>query len=181
VNYREAYNLFACNGILFNHESPRRGETFVTRKITRAVARIVEGLQDILLLGNLNAKRDWGYAPEYVEGMWRILQQDEPEDFVMATGVNHTIREFAELAFKELDIYIEWQGNGINEIGINTQTGKQIIGIDENYYRPTEVDQLLGDPTKAKEKLDWESKTSFEDLIKMMVRADWDKVKRRGY
>ena len=113
--------------------------------------------------------------------MWRILQQDEPEDFVMATGVNHTIREFAELAFKELDIYIEWQGNGINEIGINTQTGKQIIGIDENYYRPTEVDQLLGDPTKAKEKLDWESKTSFEDLIKMMVRADWDKVKRRGY
>jgi len=181
VNYREAYNLFACNGILFNHESPRRGETFVTRKITRAVARIVEGLQDILLLGNLNAKRDWGYAPEYVEGMWRMLQQDEPEDFVMATGVNHTIREFAELAFKELDIYIEWQGNGINEIGINTQTGKQIIGIDENYYRPTEVDQLLGDPTKAKEKLDWESKTSFEDLIKMMVRADWDKVKRRGY
>ena len=181
INYREAYNLFACNGILFNHESPRRGETFVTRKITRAGARIKEGFQEIVLLGNLNTKRDWGYAPEYVEGMWRMLQQDEPEDFVMATGVNHTIREFAELAFKELDIYIEWQGNGINEIGINTQTGKQIIGIDKNYYRPTEVDQLLGDPTKAKEKLDWESKTSFENLIKMMVRADWDKVKRRGY
>ena len=181
INYREAYNLFACNGILFNHESPRRGETFVTRKITRAGARIKEGFQEIVLLGNLNTKRDWGYAPEYVEGMWRMLQQDEPEDFVMATGVNHTIREFAELAFKELDIYIEWQGNGINEIGINTQTGKQIIGIDKNYYRPTEVDQLLGDPTKAKEKLDWESKTSFKDLIKTMVHADWDKVKRRGY
>jgi len=181
VNYREAYNLFACNGILFNHESPRRGETFVTRKITRAVARIMEGLQDILLLGNLNAKRDWGYAPEYVEGMWRMLQQDTPEDFVLATGENHTIREFAELSFKELDINIEWQGSGIDEIGINAKTGKQIIGIDENYYRPTEVDQLLGDPTKAKKILSWEAQTSFEDLVKTMVHADWDKVKRRGY
>ena len=181
VNYREAYNLFACNGILFNHESPRRGETFVTRKITHAAARIKEGLQDVLYLGNLDAKRDWGYAPEYCEGMWRILQQDKPKDYVLATGENHTIREFAELTFKELDIYIEWQNRGDNEIGIDAQTGNKIIGIDEKYYRPTEVELLMGDPTKAKKELGWEPKTSFEELVKIMVKADWEKVKKRGY
>ena len=181
VNYREAYNLFACNGILFNHESPRRGETFVTRKITRAAARIKEGLQDKLYLGNLNAKRDWGYAPEYVEGMWMMLQQKFPEDYVMATGENHDIRKFVELAFRELGIEIEWNGKGVNEIGVDTKTGKKIIGIDENYYRPTEVDCLLGDATKAKEKLGWKPKTSLETLVKIMVHADWKKVKKRGF
>ena len=181
VNYREAYNLFACNGILFNHESPRRGETFVTRKITRASARIKEGLQDILLLGNLNAKRDWGYAPEYVEGMWMMLQQNKPGDYVMATGKNHTIREFTELAFNELDMTIEWQGYGEEEIGIDSKTGKKIIGINKKYYRPTEVEQLLGDATKAKEKLGWKPKTSFKKLVKIMVHSDWEKVKRRGF
>ena len=181
VNYREAYDLFACNGILFNHESPRRGETFVTRKITRAAGRIKEGIQDTLFLGNLEAKRDWGYAPEYCEGMWRMLQQDKPEDFILATGENHTIREFVELAFKELDIEIDWQGNGINEIGLNIKTGKKLIGIDEKYYRPTEVDQLLGDASKAKQKLDWEAKMPFEELVTIMVQSDWAKVKKRGY
>ena len=181
VNYREAYDLFACNGILFNHESPRRGETFVTRKITRAAARIKEGIQNTLCLGNLDAKRDWGYAPEYCEGMWRMLQQDKPDDFVLATGKNHTIREFCELAFSELGINIEWQGKGINEVGINAQSGYQVIGIDEKYYRPTEVDQLLGDPTKAKKELGWEAKTPFEDLVRIMVKSDWEKVKKRGY
>ena len=181
VNYREAYDLFACNGILFNHESPRRGETFVTRKITRAAARIKGGIQDTLYLGNLDAKRDWGYAPEYCEGMWRMLQQDKPDDFVLATGKNHTIREFCELAFSELGINIEWQGKGINEVGINAQSGYQVIGIDEKYYRPTEVDQLLGDPTKAKKELGWEAKTPFEDLVRIMVKSDWEKVKKRGY
>ena len=181
VNYREAYNLFACNGILFNHESPRRGETFVTRKVTRAAARIKEGLQDILFLGNLNAKRDWGYAPEYVEGMWMMLQQNKPGDYVMATGKNHTIREFTELAFNELNMTIEWQGCGEEEIGIDSKTGKRIIGINKNYYRPTEVDQLLGDATKAKKELGWEPKTSFEELVKIMIHSDWEKVKCRGF
>ena len=181
VNYREAYDLFACNGILFNHESPRRGETFVTRKITRAAARIKEGIQDTLYLGYLDAKRDWGYAPEYVEGMWRMLQQDKPDDYVMATGENHTIREFCELAFKELDIYIEWKGKGINEVGIDAKSGKQIIGIDKKYYRPTEVEQLLGNASKAKLELGWEPKTSFKELVKIMILSDWDKVKKRGY
>ena len=142
VNYRESYDLFACNGILFNHESPRRGETFVTRKITRAAARIKEGLQDTLLLGNLNAKRDWGYAPEYCEGMWRMLQKDIPEDFVLATGEQHSVREFVELSFKELGIQIVWQGKGVDEIGINQTTGKTIVGINSKYYRPTEVETL---------------------------------------
>jgi GDPmannose 4,6-dehydratase len=181
VNYREAYDLYACNGILFNHESPRRGETFVTRKITRAASRIKEGLQDALYLGNLDAKRDWGYAPEYVEAMWLMLQQKNPEDFVIATGENHTIREFCELAFKELDIYIEWKGKGINEVGIDAKSGKQIIGIDEKYYRPTEVEQLLGNASKAKLELGWEPKTSFKELVKIMILSDWDKVKKRGY
>ena len=181
INYREAYGIFACNGILFNHESPRRGETFVTRKITRAASRIKEGIQDVLYLGNLDAKRDWGYAPEYVEGMWRMLQQDRPDDYVMATGENHTIREFAEVAFKELDIEIEWKGTGENEMGVNSKTGRKIIGIDKKYYRPTEVKHVLGDAKKAKEELGWQPKTSFGDLVKIMVHADWEKVKKRGY
>jgi len=181
VNYREAYDLFACNGILFNHESPRRGETFVTRKITRAVARIKEGIQDTLYLGNLDAKRDWGYAPEYCEGMWKMLQQEKAEDYVLATGENHTIREFAELSFKELGMEIEWQGSGINEIGLDSKSGKKIIGIDRKYYRPTEVNELLGDASIAKVKLGWKPKTSFEDLIKIMVTADFKKVQKRGY
>jgi len=181
VNYREAYGLFACNGILFNHESPRRGETFVTRKITRAAARIKEGLQDKLLLGNLDAKRDWGYAPEYVEGMWRMLQQDKPDDYVMATGENHTIREFADLTFKELDIELEWRGENENEKGIEKKTGKTTVAIDPFYYRPTEVDELIGNAMKAKEKLGWEPRVKFEELVQIMIKADWEKVKRRGY
>ncbi len=181
TNYREAYGLFACNGILFNHESPRRGETFVTRKISRAVSRIKEGFQDKLLLGNLNAKRDWGYAPEYCEGMWKILQQDKPEDFVLATGEQHSVREFTELAFNELNIQIDWQGQGENEVGIDKYSGKTIVEINTKYYRPTEVDTLLGDSTKAKEKLGWEAKTPFKELVKKMVKSDWEKVKKRGY
>ena len=181
INYREAYGLFACNGILFNHESPRRGETFVTRKISRAVSRIKEGFQDKLLLGNLNAKRDWGYAPEYCEGMWKMLQQDKPEDFVLATGEQHSVREFTELAFNELNIQIDWEGKEENEIGIDKSSGKIIVEVNPKYYRPTEVDTLLGDATKAKEKLDWEPKTSFNDLVKDMVQSDWEKVKKRGY
>jgi len=181
VNYREAYDLFACNGILFNHESPRRGETFVTRKITRAAARIKEGLQYTLLLGNLNAKRDWGYAPEYCEGMWRMLQQDKPEDFVLATGEQHSVREFVELSFKELGIVIDWKGEKQKEVGINAATGKTIIEVDPKYYRPTEVETLLGDPSKAKEILGWEAKMPFIDLVKDMVQSDWEKVKRKGY
>ena len=181
VNYRESYDLFACNGILFNHESPRRGETFVTRKITRAAARIKEGLQDTLLLGNLNAKRDWGYAPEYCEGMWRMLQQEKPEDFVLATGEQHSVREFVELSFKELDIHIDWQGDRENEIGVDQTTGKTIVGINSKYYRPTEVETLLGDASKAKEVLGWEAKTPFSELVKMMVQSDWKKVKKKGY
>ena len=181
VNYREAYDLFACNGILFNHESPRRGETFVTRKITRAASRIKEGLQDTLFLGNLNAKRDWGYAPEYCEGMWRILQQDKPEDFVLATGEQHSVREFVECSFKELDIHIDWQGEDENETGIDGATGETIVGINPKYYRPTEVDTLLGDATKAKVQLGWEATTPFTELIKKMTHSDWEKVKRKRY
>jgi GDPmannose 4,6-dehydratase len=181
VNYREAYDLFACNGILFNHESPRRGETFVTRKITRAASRIKEGLQEKILLGNLNAKRDWGYAPEYCEGMWRMLQQDKPIDFVLATGKQHSVREFVELSFNELGIQIDWQGKCVDEIGIDQATGNAIVGINPKYYRPTEVETLLGDPSKAKEKLGWEAKTPFSELVKKMVHSDWEKVKKRGY
>ena len=181
VNYREAYNIFACNGILFNHESPRRGETFVTRKITQAASRIKEGIQDTLLLGNLDAKRDWGYAPEYCEGMWRILQQDKPKDFVLATGEQHSVREFVECSFNELNIQIDWQGVGENEVGICQSSGKKIVGIDPRYYRPTEVDTLLGDPRKAKEELGWEAQTPFTELVKKMVHSDWEKIKKRGY
>ncbi|HPC35534.1 MAG TPA: GDP-mannose 4,6-dehydratase [Candidatus Marinimicrobia bacterium] len=180
-NYREAYNLFACNGILFNHESPRRGGTFVTRKITRAAARIKLGLQDKLYLGNLNAKRDWGYAPEYCEGMWLMLQQDKPDDFVLATGETHTVREFCTLAFKELDIELEWHGENKNEKGIDKNTGKIIVEVDPGYYRPTEVDILIGDASKAREKLGWQPKIKFEELIKIMVDADFKKVKKRGF
>ena len=181
INYREAYNLFACNGILFNHESPRRGETFVTRKITRAVARIKEGLQTQLSLGNLDAKRDWGYAPEYCEGMWLMLQQEKPEDFVLATGKQYSVREFVELSFKELDIHINWEGKNENEIGVNMSTGETLVCINPKYYRPTEVDTLLGDATKAKIKLNWQAKTPFDELVRKMVHSDWEKVKKRGF
>ena len=181
VNYREAYDIFACNGILFNHESPRRGETFVTRKITIAVSKIKQGLQQCLSLGNLDAKRDWGYAPEYCEGMWRILQYKKPEDFVLATGKQFTVRQFVYNAFKEVDINIEWIGTGKDEIGINSVTGEKIVQVDPKYYRLTEVDTLLGDSTKAKELLGWEAKTSLEDLVKKMVHSDWEKVKKRGF
>jgi len=171
-NYREAYDIFACNGILFNHESPRRGETFVTKKITKAVANIFKGKQDKLYLGNLNAKRDWGYAKEYVEAMWLMLQQDKPEDFVIATGKTWTIRQFVEFAFKEVDIDIKWVGSGINERGVCKKTGKTLVEVNPQYFRPTEVDLLLGDSTKAKEKLNWSPKTSLEELVKIMVRYD---------
>jgi len=178
VNYREAYGIFACNGILFNHESPRRGETFVTRKITMAAAKIKAGLQDKLFLGNLDARRDWGYAPEYVEGMWRMLQHSVPEDFVLATGKTYTVREFATLAFKELGIELEWQGKGIDEKGIDRATGKVLVEIDPNYFRPTEVDLLVGDATKAKTLLDWEPKVGIEELVRIMVKADWERIQR---
>jgi len=181
VNYREAYGLFACNGILFNHESPRRGGTFVTRKITRAASRIKCDLLDKLYIGNLNAKRDWGYAPEFCEGMWRILQLDTPEDFVLATGETHTVREFTELAFEELNIEIEWQGKDEDVKGIDKATGKVIVEIDKKYFRPTEVDLLIGDASKAKEKFGWQPKVKFEELVKMMVRSDFEKIKSRGY
>ena len=180
-NYREAYDLFACNGILFNHESPRRGETFVTRKTTRAAARIKAGIQDKLSLGNLSAKRDWGYAPEYCEAMWLMMQQDEPEDFVIATGETHTVREFVEVAFSELGMKIKWQGEGVDEKGIDQQTGKVLIEVNPRYFRPTEVDILIGDATKAKEKLGWQSKMKFEELARMMARSDYEKVLKRGF
>jgi GDPmannose 4,6-dehydratase len=181
VNYREAYDLFACNGILFNHESPRRGETFVTRKITRAAARIKAGLQDTLFLGNLDAKRDWGYAPEYVEGMWCMLQQDKPEDYVLATGETNTVREFVELAFQELDMELEWIGKDEKERGIEKSTRKVLVKIDPNYFRPTEVELLIGDAGKAKQQLGWKPKVKFKELVIMMVQSDWEKVQRRGF
>lgn len=175
-NYREAYGMFACNGILFNHESPIRGETFVTRKITMAVARIKKGLQKKLYLGNLDAKRDWGFARDYVEAMWLMLQQDEPDDFVIATGKTHSVREFVELSFREIGIDIEWQGTGVNEKGVNAADGNVLIEIDARYFRPTEVDILMGDPSKAREKLGWEAKVEFEELVKMMVAGDMGKL-----
>ena len=204
-NYREAYNIFACNGILFNHESPRRGETFVTRKITRAAARIFLGYQSKITLGNMDSKRDWGYAPEYCEGMWRMLQQEKAEDYVLATGETHTIREFCELTFRELGIKIEWKGSGAKEVGIvkrvisdeflvfsekdkkeqriknQIQKGDVIIEVDPKYYRPTEVDLLIGDATKAKNELGWEPKVKFEELVKIMLKADLEKVAAKGY
>ena len=209
VNYREAYDLFACNGILFNHESPRRGETFVTRKITRAASRIAAGLQSSLSLGNLNAKRDWGYAQEYCEGMWRILQYKKAEDFVLATGQTNTVKEFVDLTFNHLGIDLEWKGKGVNEKGVikridfekakslidynknsklykfdftsRLKSGIILVTVNPNYYRPTEVELLIGDPTKAKKLLGWKAKTKFEDLVQMMIKSDMDKVLKRGY
>ena len=180
-NYREAYGMYACNGILFNHESPLRGETFVTRKITRGVARIKLGLQKNIFMGNLNAKRDWGHARDYVEGMWRILQQDEPDDFLLATGKTNSVRYFIERAFAEVDIHIEWKGEAENEKGFDKANGNVLVEIDPKYYRPTEVDLLMGDPTKAREKLGWETKYTLEELIAEMVQADLELFKRDKY
>ncbi len=180
-NYREAYNLYACNGILFNHESPLRGETFVTRKITRAVARIKLGLQKNIYMGNIDSQRDWGHAKDYVEGMWRILQQDEPDDFVLATGKTMSVRYFIEKAFAEVGIEIEWKGKNEDEKGHDKATGRILVEIDTRYYRPTEVDLLMGDPTKAKEKLGWEPTYTLEELISEMVQADLALFKRDKY
>ena len=171
-NYREAYGMYASNGILFNHESPLRGETFVTRKITRAVARISVGLQEKLYIGNLNAKRDWGHARDYVEGMWLMLQQDKPEDYVLATGITTTVRDFCFMAFSEVGISINWEGKGNQEKGIDASTGKVLVEVDPNYYRPTEVDLLIGDATKAKEQLNWQPKVNISSLVKEMVASD---------
>lgn len=176
--YREAYNMFACNGILFNHESPRRGENFVTRKITLSLARIKFGLQEKLYLGNLDAKRDWGYAKDYINAMWLILQHDKPDDYVIATGETHTVREFAEKAAKLLDFDIQWQGEGINEKGIDSNTGKVIIEIDTKFYRPLDVNFLLGDSSKARRVLNWSPKVSFDKLIEIMVKADLEQVRK---
>jgi len=187
VNYREAYNMYACNGILFNHESPIRGETFVTRKITRAAARIALGLQDTMYLGNLDAKRDWGHARDYVRMQWMMLQQDEPEDFVIATGEQHSVREFCELAFAELGIKLRWKGEGVEEVGVISEVSAQqsevnigdiAVRIDPRYFRPTEVESLLGDPGKAKQKLGWEPRISFQDMVKEMVQNDYTLAKR---
>lgn len=175
-NYRESYNMFACNGILFNHESPRRGETFVTRKITIAVARIAKGLQEKLTLGNLEAKRDWGFAGDYVEGMWRMLQQEAPDDYVLATNETHTVREFAEKAFAETGVSIRWEGEGINEKGYDAKTGKLLVDVSKQFYRPAEVELLWGDSTKAERELGWKRKIGFAELVKMMVAADLDKL-----
>src|SRR5665213_4129530 len=190
VNYREAYNMFACNGILFNHESPRRGETFVTRKITMALAKIKLGLQDKLYLGNLDAKRDWGFAKDYVEGMWRILQQDEPEDFVLATGVTTTVRKFVEMSFSEVGVEVTFQGTGIDERGVvkscsnpdfQIATGTEVVKVDKNYFRPTEVELLIGNPAKAKAKLGWEPSHTLHELVKEMVAADLDTFKKEKH
>jgi GDPmannose 4,6-dehydratase len=186
VNYREAYNMFACNGILFNHESPLRGETFVTRKITRAMTRIKLGLQDCLYIGNLDAKRDWGHARDYVEAMWLMLQQERPDDFVIATGEQYSIREFINFVALELEIAISWQGNGLEEKGID-QNGRCIVSVDPRYFRPTEVASLLGDSSKARQKMGWKPRTSFKELVSEMVKADFKSaerdalVKKHGY
>jgi GDPmannose 4,6-dehydratase len=172
VNYRHAYNMHASNGILFNHESPVRGETFVTRKITRAVAAIAAGKQERLFLGNLDAQRDWGHARDYVEGMWKIVQQDEPDDYVLATGETHSVREFAELAFRNIGVELTWRGTGTEEQGIDAASGKVRVAIDPRYFRPTEVDVLLGDASKAHQKLGWQHRTRFEQLVSEMVEAD---------
>ena len=178
-NYRESYGMFCCNGILFNHESERRGETFVTRKITLAAARIAQGLQDKLYLGNLDALRDWGYARDYVECMWLILQQDRPDDFVIATGENHSVREFCTLAFKEAGIALHWEGEGVDEKGIDVATDRVVVEVDPKYFRPAEVEQLLGDPTKARCELGWNpQKTSFEDLVRIMVQHELREVRK---
>ena len=178
INYREAYGIYACNGILFNHESPTRGETFVTRKITRALVRIKLGLQDCVYLGNIDAKRDWGHTKDYVEMQWLMLQQDQPEDFTISTGEQHSVREFVEIAAKEVDITIEWSGEGVDEVGIDTKTKNTIVRIDKKYFRPTEVETLLGDSTKAKNKLNWQPKISFQELVKEMMIADLKEAKK---
>ena len=181
-NYRESYGMYAVNGILFNHESERRGETFVTRKITLAVARIVAGLQDKLYLGNMNARRDWGYARDYVECMWLIMQQPEPEDFVIATGEYHSVREFTELSFRRAGIELRWEGEGVDEKGIDVATGRVLVEVDPKYFRPCEVEQLLGDPTKARTKLGWNPrKTTFEELVNIMTDHDIEMIKRRQH
>ena len=174
-NYRESYDMFAVNGILFNHESPRRGETFVTRKITLAVARIMAGKQEKLSLGNLDAKRDWGFAGDYVEGMWRMLQQDTPDDYVLATNETHMVREFAELSFREVGIEIEWRGSGIDEKGYDAKTGRLLVDVDPQFFRPAEVELLWGNPSKAERELGWRRKVSFSELVRMMVQADLEK------
>ncbi|MFP3953220.1 MAG: GDP-mannose 4,6-dehydratase [Candidatus Acetothermia bacterium] len=179
-NYREAYDIFACNGILFNHESERRGKRFVTRKITRAVAKITNGLQDKLYLGNLNSKRDWGYAPEYVEGMWQMLNHDGPGDFVLATGETHTVREFVEKAFSAVDIHLDWDGEGVDEVGIDRKTGKTLVEVDPSYFRPSEVDILVGDASKAKETFGWTHQTDFDELVRVMVENDVTLLEEEG-
>ncbi|MEQ8910546.1 MAG: GDP-mannose 4,6-dehydratase [Vicingaceae bacterium] len=180
-NYREAYDMYACNGILFNHESPLRGETFVTRKITRAAARIKLGMQECMYLGNLDAKRDWGHAKDYVEGMWRMLQQDKAEDYVLATGETIEVREFVAKAFAELEIEVEWKGNGVDEVGINKATGKEIVKVDPKYFRPTEVELLVGDSTKARTELGWKPTFGVDGLVKDMIKADLALFKRDKY
>ncbi len=183
VNYRESYGIHASNGILFNHESPRRGETFVTRKITRAAGRIKEGLEDCLLMGNIDSQRDWGYAPEYTDAMWRILQLDKPGDYVAATNEMHTVREFIDETFKHLDMELEFRGKGVDEVGVEKSTGRTLLRIDPRYFRPAEVELLIGDYTKAKETFGWEPKTKFTELVKIMADADWklaQKERRNG-
>ncbi len=181
VNYREAYGMHASNGILFNHEGPTRGETFVTRKITRAVASIQLGLQDRLYIGNLDARRDWGHARDYVRGMWMMLQQDQPDDYVLATGENHSIREFIELAFSQVGRSIAWRGEGVDEVGVDAETGAELIKVDPRYFRPTEVEQLIGDPTKAHTKLGWRHEIGFHDLVKEMMANDLEMVSRDSW
>ena len=176
VNYREAYNIYACNGILFNHESPRRGNSFVTKKIAESVAKIKAGKLEKIRLGNLDAKRDWGYAKDYVEAMWLMLQQEEPEDFVIATGQTQTVRSFVERAFEYIDIKIEWKGSGVDEVGYDSKTDKVLVTIDPYYFRPTEVDILIGDPTKAKNKLGWDAKVKFEELVDIMMKYELSKI-----
>jgi GDPmannose 4,6-dehydratase len=180
VNYREAYGMYACNGILFNHESPIRGETFVTRKITRGLARIALGLEDALYLGNLNAARDWGHARDYVEAQWRMLQQPEPQDFVIATGEQHTVREFVERAAACVDMRIEWRGRGVEEQGVDARSGRVIVSIDPRYFRPTEVESLVGDPAKARRTLGWVATTRFEDLVSEMMQVDSEHARREA-
>jgi len=180
VNYREAYNIFAVNGILFNHESPRRGETFVTRKITRAAVRIAEGIQEKLFLGNLNAKRDWGHTKDFVNGMWLMMQHEEPEDYVLATGEATSVRDFCEMAFQNAGIDLEWEGEGVNEQGINKANGNVLVEVDPQYFRPTEVELLLGDPSKAKEKLGWKFEYNIDDLVRDMVESDFEELKKQS-